>query len=139
MAIGAANCPGPAPWEPHVETYSTAGGACAAAVCTGGREQATLKNEKHTRADTKQFKRIIPSAYREDTSQRERIGARLRLGNFGYAAAGALACVISFANTPDDRLGQTVDALFFAGVDESKSKFGFALWAFANANWDLTA
>src|SRR6267154_2165995 len=40
MATGLENWPGPSPWEPHVSTYSKAGGgACCAATVCAGREQ----------------------------------------------------------------------------------------------------
>src|SRR6267154_3772794 len=43
MATGLENCPGPSPWEPHVSTYSKAGGgACCAATVCAGREQPAI-------------------------------------------------------------------------------------------------
>src|SRR5712671_6890240 len=43
MATGLENWPGPSPWEPHVSTYSKAGGgACCAATVCAGREQPAI-------------------------------------------------------------------------------------------------
>src|SRR5258706_13779914 len=66
MATGLENWAGPSPWEPHVSTYSKAGGgACCAATVCAGREQP--KNSiAESRTPSRCLDRAIPAKLRQN-------------------------------------------------------------------------
>src|SRR6267142_2920257 len=72
MATGLENCPGPSPWEPHVSTYSKAGGgACCAATVCAGREQ-----PKNSIAESRTPSRCLDRAIPAKLKQNERPALR---------------------------------------------------------------
>src|SRR6267378_1376728 len=66
MATGLENWPGPSPWEPHVSTYSKAGGgACCAATVCAGREQPE-NSIAESRTPSRCLDRAIPAKLRQN-------------------------------------------------------------------------
>src|SRR6266403_2207546 len=84
MATGLENWPGPSPWEPHVSTYSKAGGGacCAATVCTG-REQ-----PKNSIAESRTPSRCLDRAIPAKLRQNERPALRGLRKTMGIARLG---------------------------------------------------
>src|SRR5712671_3104428 len=90
MATGLENWPGPSPWEPHVSTYSNAGGGacCAATVCAGREQPAISTVQIETTSATKVTLRTGRAARRIKRQRESFTGVLQPLVNLRPASTG---------------------------------------------------